>query len=130
MINDKTFERLEQELRFRNYSKKTAKSYLHYNRDLLFFCQKDPREVNSQNVKGYLDYLSTTLSTSTVSVAYNAIQFYYKEIWKRSFFVNIKHPKKNKYLPVVLSKQEVDNMLQTIKNPKHHCIVSLTMEPV
>lgn len=125
MINDKTFERLEQELRFRNYSKKTAKSYLYYNRDLLLFSQKDPREINSQDVKGYLDYLSTTLSASTVSVAYNAIQFYYKEIWKRAFFVNIKHPKKNKYLPVVLSKQEVDSMLNVLKNPKHHCIVGL-----
>jgi len=125
MLKDKTLENLERELRIRNYSRKTIKSYLHYNRDLLFFCKKDPREIKTEDIKKYLDYISLNKSSSTVSVAYNAIQFYYKQIWRRSFFISLKHPKKNKYLPVVLSKQEVDRMLSALKNPKHHCVVSL-----
>ncbi len=125
MLKDKTFENLERELKIRNYSQKTMKSYLYYNRDLLFYCQKDPREIKTEDIKKYLDYISSGRSASTVSVAYNAIQFYYKEIWRRSFFINIKHPKKNKYLPVVLSKQEIDRMLAVLANPKHNCIVGL-----
>jgi site-specific recombinase XerD len=64
-------------------------------------------------------------SSSTVSVAYNAIRFYYGEIWKRNFFVNIQHPKKSKYLPVVLSKEEISRMLLATENLKHNCIISI-----
>lgn len=125
MEKSNTFSSLERELRFRNYSRKTAESYLHYNREVLRFCQKDPREINSGDIKDYLDFLGRENSASTVSVAYNAIRFYYKEIWRRSFFLNLKQPRRAKYLPVVLSKPEVSKMLEVTKNPKHHCIISL-----
>lgn len=69
--------------------------------------------------------MSRENSSSTVSVAYNAIHFYYKAIWRRSLFLNLKHPKKNKYLPVVLSKEEIVRMLEVVTNKKHHCIISL-----
>ncbi|MFA5029338.1 MAG: site-specific tyrosine recombinase/integron integrase, partial [Patescibacteria group bacterium] len=108
-----------------NYSPKTIKTYLYYNNELLNFCKKCPREIDTQDIKNYLGYLSDTKSASTLSIAYNAIQFYYREIWKRSFFLNIHQPKKPKYLPAVLSKEEVDKMLGLTKNPKHHSIISL-----
>ena len=125
MLNDNTLANLAQELRIRNYSSKTIKSYLYNNGEFLRFCQKDPREVNTADIKNYLDYLSQNKSTSSVAVAYNALQFYYKEIWKRSFFINIKQPKRGKYLPVVLSKEEVRRMIDGTVNPKHNCIISL-----
>ena len=125
MEKDNTFDTLARELRVRNYSPRTIESYIYYNRELLRFCQKDPREVNSSDIKDYLDFLCKEHSPSTVSVAYNAIRYYYKEIWQRSLFLNIKHPKKNKYVPVVLSKEEVMRMLKVIENKKHHCIISL-----
>ena len=125
MDKNNTFDKLIRELRFRNYSKKTIKSYLRYNRELLYFCNKDPREISTEDVKNYLNFLANDHSASTVSVAYNALQFYYREIWKRSFFINIKHPKKSKYLPVVLSKQEINRIIELTVNPKHSCIISL-----
>ncbi|MBI5222407.1 MAG: tyrosine-type recombinase/integrase [Candidatus Magasanikbacteria bacterium] len=125
MEKDNTFDTLERELRFRNYSRKTIESYVYYNRELLRFCQKDPREVNTDDVKDYLDFWSQGRSASTVSVAYNALHFYYKEIWHRSFFVNIHQPRKAKYLPVVLSKEEVRRMIELTKNQKHNCVISL-----
>lgn len=125
MEKDNTFDSLERELRIRNYSQKTIKSYVHYNEELLRFCEKDPREVATEDIKNYLDFLAQKSSASTVSVAYNAIHFYYSEIWKRSFFLHISQPKKNKYLPVVLSKEEVSKMIEVTTNPKHNCIISL-----
>jgi site-specific recombinase XerD len=98
---------------------------LHYNEELLRFCEKDPREVTTEDIKNYLDFLAQKCSASTVSVAYNAIHFYYGEIWKRSFFLHISQPKKNKYLPVVLSKEEIHKMIEVTTNPKHNCIISL-----
>lgn len=125
MSENNTFANLERELRIRNYSKSTIDSYLYYNNELLRFCQKDPREVNTEDIKNYLDYFGQKVSSSTVAVAYNAINFYYSQIWKRNFFLNIQQPKKNKYLPVVLSKEEVSRMIDRTINPKHNCIISL-----
>jgi site-specific recombinase XerD len=125
MLNDNTLDNLRQELRIRNYSPKTVKSYVHINEEFLRFCEKDPREVSTTDIKNYLDYLSQNKSASSVAVAYNALQFYYKEIWKRSFFLNIKQPKRGKYLPVVLSKEEVNKMIEMTTNSKHNCIISL-----
>lgn len=120
-----TLENLARELRIRNYSQKTAGSYIHYNEEFLRFCQKDPREVTANDIKEYLDYLARSWSSSTVSVAYNALLFYYKTIWHRQFFVNLVHPRKEKHIPVVLSKKEVALMLAVPMNPKHNCIISL-----
>ncbi len=125
MENSNTFASLERELRIRNYSRRTIESYVYYNEELLRFCEKDPREVTTDDIKDYLDFLAKGRSASTVSVAYSALHFYYKEIWHRSFFVNMHQPRKAKYLPVVLSKEEVRKMIGLIKNPKHNCIISL-----
>lgn len=125
MENDNTFASLERELRIRNYSRRTIESYVYYNKELLRFCEKNPRDIGIEDIKNYLDFLTQGRSTSTVSVAYNAIHFYYGEIWKRNFFLNIKQPKKNKYLPVVLSKEEIKKMIELTENSKHNCIISL-----
>lgn len=125
MEEGNTFRGLARELRIRNYSHKTADSYIHYNEEFLRFCQKDPREVTSNDIKEYLEYLAGSWSASTVSVAYNALLFYYKTIWHRQFFVNLAHPRKEKHIPVVLSKEEVAKMLSVVKNPKHSCIISM-----
>ena len=37
----------------------------------------------------------------------------------------MKRPKKNKYIPIVLSKQEINRMLEVTTNKKHHFIISL-----
>ena len=82
MEESNVFSNLARELRIRNYSQKTVKSYIHYNRELLRFCQKDPREVTTEDIKAYLDYLAQEHSSATVAVAYNALLFYYKQIWQ------------------------------------------------
>ena len=125
MSQDKTFDTLERELRIRNYSPSTVESYLYYNKELLRYRQKDPREIGVNDIKEYLDYLASNKSSSTVSVAYSSIQFYYKEIWKRPFVFHLTRPKQEKRLPTVLSKQEVAKMLELTQNPKHNCIISL-----
>ncbi len=125
MEGGNTFAALARELRIRNYSQKTAESYIFYNKEFLRFCQKDPREVSSEDIRNYLDWMVRERSSSTVSVAYNALLFYYKTICRRQLFINLPHPRKEKHLPVVLSKEEARRMIEVLENPKHKCIVSL-----
>jgi len=56
--NKEEFFRLVRELKICNYSPKTIKSYLFYNKQLLLFSQKSPRQITTEDIKQYLDHLT------------------------------------------------------------------------
>jgi len=118
---------LEKELTARKYSRRTVKLYLHYNKEFLKFCNKPPYQVSNEDVRDYLYYLADKkgCSASTLNIAINALKFYYGEILKRRFVYNIRRPKKDKKLPVVLSQEEVSRILSSITNIKHRLILML-----
>lgn len=122
--------RLEQEMKIRNFSKKTIKSYLYYNKELLRFASlKSPLEITKKDIKDYLEYLyDSGRSTSTVNLTINALKFYYEGLLHRKFFISeagIKRPKKEKRLPVVLSKEEIIRMISAVNNLKHKLIIQI-----
>lgn len=121
---------LNQEMRLRNFSRKTAKAYLYYNKELLRFASdKSPKDISRQNIRDYLDFLvSSGKSSSTLNLVINALKFYYEKIIRRSFFssdLGIKRPKTGKKLPVVLSKEEVARMIKATENLKHKLIIQI-----
>ncbi|SNR83630.1 site-specific tyrosine recombinase/integron integrase [Desulfurobacterium atlanticum] len=118
---------LEKELLIRKYSRKTVKSYLRYNRELLIFSGKKPEEIDNKDIKKYLYYMVARkkVSTSTLNVIINALKSYYGEILKKKFIYNVKRPKKDKKLPVVLSRGEIRSILQAPTNIKHKAILVL-----
>ena len=112
------FEYLRRELVSRKYSPKTIKAYIHYNRDFLRFIEKKPEEAANDDIKNYLFHLADKrgLSASTLNIAINALKFYYGGVLKRNFAFEIKRPKKDKKLPVVLSQEEVAKILSSVIN--------------
>ncbi|MCU0679193.1 MAG: site-specific integrase [Planctomycetes bacterium] len=123
---ERTWEfRLEQEMRIRNFSRKTIQAYLYYNKELLRFANyKSPLEITGEDIKGYLDFLiSNNKSRSTIDVAINAIKFYYGSILERKIIYKIIRPKKEKSLPVILSKAEVKSMIAATGNLKHRLML-------
>jgi site-specific recombinase XerD len=121
------FHVLERELVSRKYSSKTVKSYLHYNRELVKFTGKSSKEINESDIKDYLFYMveKKDASASTLNIAVNALNFYYGKILKKNFVYEIKRPKKDKKLPVVLSQEEVTLILSSVSNIKHKAILML-----
>ncbi len=122
--------KLGQEMKIRNFSPKTIHIYLHYNKELLRFASfKSPKEMNKQDIKDYLDFLfNSGKSASTVNLTINALKFYYEQVLRRKFFipnVGIKRPKKEKKLPIVLSKQEIIKMIEVINNLKHKLMIQI-----
>lgn len=117
---------LERELKIRGFSRRTIESYLLYNRLFLEFIKKSPKEVTNEDVRKYLESIKDKgCANSTLNVALNALKFYYRQILKRKFFFDIKGAKKSNYLPVILSKEEIQRMLEVTTNPKHHFLISL-----
>jgi len=117
---------LERELKIRGFSRKTIKAYLYYNRKFLNFARKSPKEIANEDIKRYLEYLANKkVSNATLSLAINALKFYYTQVLKRKFFFDIKHPKKEKRLPVVLTKDEIKRMLEVTANLKHKLLMEI-----
>jgi len=121
------FEDLRRELVSRKYSYKTVKAYIYFNRDFRNFIHKEPLDVNDNDIKEYLVYLSEKkrASTSTLNQAINALKFYYGNMLKKKFVYEVKRPKKDKKLPVVLSKEEIAKILGSVDNIKHKSILML-----
>ena len=124
---NKDFEVLRRELVSRKYSPKTIKAYLHYNRDMLKLTNKSPFDVKDSDIKDYLLYLveKKKAATSTLNIAINALKFYYGMMLKRKFLYEIKRPRKDKRLPVVLSRKEIAKILSSVNNIKHKTILML-----
>lgn len=117
---------LKQELKIRKFSPKTIKSYLYYNIEFLKFIGKSPKLVKNCNIKKYLEHkIDNNISNSTLSLIINSLKFYYRQILGRNLLFNINHPKKDKKLPVVLSKDEIKKILGTIDNAKHKLCLAL-----
>lgn len=121
------FEDLRRELLSRKYSYKTVKAYIYFNRDLLRFIGKNPDEINDSDIKDYLLHLAEEkrFAVSTLNQAINALKFYYGSILKKKFIYEIRRPRKDKKLPVVLSQEEVAKILSSVNNIKHKAILML-----
>ncbi|MCD6441465.1 MAG: site-specific integrase [Candidatus Marinimicrobia bacterium] len=119
----------EETLRLKRYSENTIKSYKsHFSRFLAYYSGYDLEQITDEQIRAYLLYLVTkkSVSTSYQNQVINAIKFYYEKIKDRPTSKHyLQRPKKEKKLPVVLSEEEVVNILQQIVNLKHKCIICL-----
>ena len=117
----------QKELSIRKYSRRTIKSYTRINRDFLLFSGKKPEDVENEDIKKYLYYMveRKKVVTSTLNIVINALKFYYGEVLGKKFIYEVKRPKKDKKLPVVLSRKEVTKILKSPSNIKHRAILTL-----
>ncbi len=65
------------------------------------------------------------MSASTLNSAINALKFYYGNVLKKKFIYEVKRPRKDKKLPVVLNKEEIAKILSVPSNIKHKAILML-----
>lgn len=117
---------LAQELIIRGFSQRTIKSYLGINIRFLTYIKKSAKEVTAQDIKNYLLYLKAkSHSNTSLNLVISALKFYYEQVLKRKLFFNIKRPRREKYLPVVLSKTEIIKLIEATGNLKHKLLLSL-----
>ena len=118
--------KLTQEMKLRKFSEKTIKSYCYYITNCLAWSRKNARDINTDDIRAYLEKMADEqAAASTLNTAYSALKFYFGNILRRKFFLSVPRAKKDKKLPTVLSREEVQRMIALTKNPKHHCMLSL-----
>jgi integrase/recombinase XerD len=113
--------KLETELKLRNYSYKTIKSYIYETQRFLTY-SKD-KGLNEDTIKKYiLDRLEKENPTS-VSKKVSIICFFFENILKQT--INLPRPKRNKTIPEILIPDEIKQMIKITTNTKHNLIISL-----
>jgi site-specific recombinase XerD len=119
--------RLETELHSRKYSPKTIKTYVYFNRAVCRSLQKSPEEMTDRDVKLYLADLDQVrnVSSSTMNLAISAVKFFYTTVMKRDLVGEQHRPRNDRRLPGVLSRSEVQQLLDGENNPKHRLLLML-----
>ncbi|MEW5805263.1 MAG: site-specific tyrosine recombinase/integron integrase [Patescibacteria group bacterium] len=121
-ILDKT----KTELQLRNYSPKTAESYLRYIKEYLIFVKKQKFDSRDEAIRTFLFVKQKKKqSPQTINLALNSVKFLYREILKSPKKIDLKFAKRSKKLPIVLSREEIKKIIESIRNPKHKLLISL-----
>ena len=115
-------------LKLRGYSPKTRKAYLHHINRFIEYFEKSPKELSETQIREYILYL---IDKEEVSRAYHdqvvsAIKFLYEHVLNIPRRIgNLPRPKKEKKLPIVLSREEVRRIFDSVNNIKHKVILML-----
>jgi len=110
-------------MKLRGFSDNTIKTYITVNTLFLKWVKKQPEEVLEQDIKDYLaDLISKDMATSSIALKKAALKFLYDEVLKKSI-VNLKTPKIPRKIPVILTKEEIRNLIDAASNPKSKLII-------
>jgi len=112
----------ENELKLRNFSRETIKSYIAIVRD---FLEKSSNNPSNVEVREYiLNAVNKKQSTSYIKQKYSALKILFLVLGKE---VEFKIPiyKKESKIPEVLNKKEVLKIINSIQNPKHQLMIKL-----
>lgn len=119
--------KLEDELKLRNYSPKTVKSYVGCVAKYLRVKQNNLDSVDVDFIKQYLlSKIDNGLSSQTTNQNLQAINFFCWNVLKFHKKIDIKFAKTSNKLPVVLSRSEIEKIINTIKNKKHQLLIALS----
>jgi integron integrase len=118
----KTYADLNNEIRVRHYSPKTLKSYSTWVRKLQAFTKsKNPEALSSSDVKEFLTFLAVKqkVSASSQNQAFNALLFVFRNVLKKDFgeIDGVVRAKRRHYIPVVLSREEIDKIIKNLPYP-------------
>jgi integron integrase len=116
----KLLDQVRQVIRIKHYSLRTEESYISWIKRFIFFHnKKHPNEMGEREIGQFITHLANNgkVSASTQNQALCAIIFLYKNVLQKDLndAISIYWSKRPKKLPVVLSKDEVTEVLDNLK---------------
>lgn len=115
----KLLDRVRERIRFKHYSIRTEDSYVQWiRRFILFHGKRHPAEMGAVEVEAFLTHLAVAgnVAASTQNQARSALLFLYKEVLgsELPWLNNVEQAKKPRRLPVVLTEDEVRDLLANL----------------
>jgi integron integrase len=116
MSKPKLMQLLRNAIRAKHYALSTEKTYCTWVRSYIFYHGlKHPKDLDEDDIGSFLSYLAVEkkVSPKTQNQALCAILFLYRHVLMRELndTINYRWAKPSQYLPVVLSKSELDDIL-------------------
>jgi integrase/recombinase XerD len=115
-----------EEIQRRNYSHRTAKTYVRIVRDFAEYFHQPPDKLGPEQIRQYQAHLfqSKKLAPATVSQYVSALRFLFVKTLRRHFLAEyIPFPKSRKRLPTVLSPEEVTRLIDAASNLYHRTLL-------
>lgn len=115
----KLLDQVRNRIRMKHYSIRTEEAYVSWiKRFVIFHDKRHPKELDARDIETFLTHLAVKrkVSASTQNQAFNAILFLYNQVLKLDTFcdINALRAKQPERLPVVLSRQEVFDIIDAI----------------
>ncbi len=108
------------------YSDKTKSQYLLYLGDFIKFIKKDLEQITTKDIMSYLAHKKENgIKNVSLSAIYASLKYYFSAYKKTHLLDEIKTPKKEKYLPNILTKEEIKRLFAIITDKKHKLMVEL-----
>lgn len=116
------YEGLATAIKVRHYSPKTLKAYKVWTQKFQAFTKsKDPRLLTMDDVKGFLSFLAVErkIAASSQNQAFNALLFLFRHVLEIEFgkVEGVVRAKRRTYIPVVLSRDEVNRVISHLEYP-------------
>ena len=121
--------RMDEDMVVRGMADRTRETYLWAVEGLARYYRRSPDQVTDQEVQGYLRHLlqDRHRSWSTVHIVVHGLRFFYHTTLKRDRTTfEIPGPRQPVTLPVVLSAQEIEQVLAHTVNRKHRTMLLTT----
>jgi len=115
-------------MNYRNYSSYTIKHYVERLIELSKYYNRSPDKLTRDQFVNYLYYLAQEkqVSTGYLNQLISAYKILVVEVLEREWIeFNIRRPKLDNKLPVVLSQEEVKQIIDATSNKKHRTFISL-----
>jgi len=117
---------LARELQQRNYSPRTIEIYRNCLRFFLKWLNNDVSQISREKVLDFVLFLQKQgKAPKTINLYKEVIKFFCRQILRISLGQEIKLSKELKRLPVVLSRFEIQRLLDNTTNTKHKTLLSL-----
>jgi integron integrase len=115
----KLIEQIQDVIRLKHYSYQTEKTYVHWIKRYIFFHNKQhPKDMGAKEIEAFLTDLAVNqkVAASTQNQALHAILFLYKEVLRQELDLKVSavRAKQTRYLPTVLTKEEVSAIIQKL----------------
>lgn len=117
-----------QQMQLKGYSSSTITLYTESIIGLATYYKTPPDLLSTEQVRDYIQFkiIEKKLSKSWLNQFISALKILFCEVLKREWDVlDIPRPRREKKLPVVLSKQEVSQLISVTRNLKHRALLTL-----
>ncbi len=118
---------LQQKMKIEGLSPRTVKSYTQCAKKIYKHFKKPLNKISESEFKNFLSILSDkNYSPYTLNQYHAAFKYVIQNVYEKKLTFRFPYAKRHKKLPVVLSRKEIREIIDTISNSKHKLLIALS----